>query len=58
MPSGLGAERTERSPVEKEGSVMTLKLEVDGESIKGEVRRENDDGPADVGLVSLKRVKD
>lgn len=44
--------------LEQGGQAVNFKLEVDGESIKGEMRRENNDRPADVGLVSLKRVKD
>jgi hypothetical protein len=44
--------------IEQGGHVITFKLEVGGESLKGEMRRVNSDRPADVGLVSLKRAKD
>jgi hypothetical protein len=43
---------------EREGRVMNFTLQVDGDSMKGELTRENQEGEKQTAQVSLKRVKD
>jgi hypothetical protein len=43
---------------EREGRPMNFNLQVDGDSMKGEVTRDNPEGEKRTAQVSLKRVKD
>jgi hypothetical protein len=43
---------------EHNGRAMNFKLQVDGDSMKGEVSRENQEGVTETAIVLLKRVKE